>query len=110
MSKKEPKANKVTMPEQPKPKTEMYMGVKGEGDTVVHMPKGAKAKYVQVEAKQPKAEKMVNPGYVMNRRNHNVTLSYNGDAMIVAPRQRAKVADLDKLGALLSGVTMYKAV
>ena len=53
-------------------------------------------------AKEPEAK--VRPATVINKLNHNATLSYNGLAMVVAPQARAEIADYEKLGALPRGV------
>lgn len=95
---------KLKVRDEAKPKNNLYVGVKGEGDTAVHVNK--KSGSLQVEAKEQGNVLLEKPVVVFNRLPHDVTLSYNGSAMIVAPRMRAPVANVDKLGALPKGVTL----
>lgn len=43
-------------------------------------------------------------GLVVSRKNHPVTLAYDGKALIIPPRGRCKIKDKRKLGLLPHGV------
>jgi hypothetical protein len=49
-----------------------------------------------------------NPGTVMSRLDHDITISYEGMAMVIPPRGKIPVADTQKLGALPTGVQVVK--
>jgi len=49
-------------------------------------------------------EKEVKPGWIVNRNHHEVTLSYDGEAMIIPPRGKEKICNVDKLGGLAPNV------
>lgn len=87
------------------PRNNIFLGVKGEPDTTIHV--GVNNNFLQAADTpvEPK-EAVTNPALVINRLPHNVTISYEGKAMIVAPRERARIANLNKLGALPKGVTV----
>jgi len=55
------------------------------------------------------AEKMVKPGHVVSRLDHQVTLSYNGEGMCVPPRGKELVANTDLIGALPRGIFIIPA-
>lgn len=73
----------------------------------VHQGKG-KAEFYQGKDKpsDKKPEAMLKPAIVMNRLPHDATIAYDGRAMKISPRQRSKIANMDKLGALPKGVTV----
>lgn len=49
-------------------------------------------------------EALTAPAMVISRLNHPATLSYDGLSMIIPPRGREKIANMNKLGALPQGV------
>ena len=65
--------------------------------------KGANEFY-QHAAKEVEAEERTKPGYVINGNNHPITLSYNGEALVMAPKGKEIIANADKLGGLAKGV------
>lgn len=82
-------------------------------------PKAEKKVYAQGE-KIPMSEHpafkgapaMPNPGKLVSRLDHAVTISYEGRGMMIPPRAQGKnavvIADINKLGALPSGVQCLK--
>lgn len=58
------------------------------------------------------APEMPNPGRLVSRLDHAVTISYNGEGLVIPPRAQGKkaviVADIAKLGAYPSGVQLLK--
>ena len=70
----------------------------------------SKGNYYQsapAEAKAP--EEMLDPGYLVSRQNHPVTLSYEGEALVIPPRGRVRIANKAKLGGLTMGVAFIPA-
>lgn len=56
---------------------------------------------------ESEVEKMTKPGSVVSQKDHNITISYNGESIIIPPRAgvgERRVANIDKLGALPRGV------
>lgn len=49
-------------------------------------------------------EEMLNPGTIISRLDHSVTLSYEGAGMMLPPRGRLVIANLAKLGAIPKGI------
>lgn len=96
MSKKEAKSTKV--------EKKMFLGVQGEPSSYIQL-KGQSKAFVAAPEVQ-KVEPLVRPGHVINRMNHNMTITYDGEAMVIAPRAREKVADIEKLGSLPHGVVV----
>lgn len=45
-------------------------------------------------------EKEVAPAWIMNKVNHSITLSYNGDALVMPPNGKEKIANVNLLGAI----------
>jgi hypothetical protein len=100
MAKKEPKAVK------PAEKQKVFVGVRGEPDSVIESVRGKVKFATGVDPAKPEKEKMLRPGLVINNQIHNLTLSYNGIAMVVPPRGRVKIADIQKLGGLPKGAQL----
>jgi len=46
------------------------------------------------------------PAELINRNSHPVTLSYNGEALIINPRERVRINNVGKLGGLCVGVLL----
>lgn len=90
-------------------KPKMALGIKGERGSVVMMenPK-SKSPSVQIVSEKKEMEKQEYPARIRNSRYHPVTLSYEGKALVMAPRQEVKVADYRKLGSLSAGVVILK--
>ena len=73
-----------------------------------HTPKG-KNEYIQGKDKGAvKKEEVKNPGVLISRLSHPVTISYNGEGMLIPARGRSKVADTNKIGALPKGIFLKK--
>ena len=53
-------------------------------------------------------EERKNPAKLISLMNHPIRLAYNGQGMMLSPRQKMVVADHEKLGALPKGVMMVK--
>ena len=53
-----------------------------------------------------KTEELPNPCNVKSRLNYPVTISYNGEALVIPPRGNCKVADRNKIGAIPKGVVI----
>jgi len=69
--------------------------------------KGAKEFYQGADVKVDEDKKPIlrsKPGYVINGNNHPITLSYNGEAMVLAPKAKEIIANSDLLGGLAKGV------
>jgi hypothetical protein len=49
-----------------------------------------------------------NPGMLMSRLDHSVTISYEGHAMVIPPRGRINIGNTAKLGAIPTGVHLQK--
>jgi hypothetical protein len=54
----------------------------------------------------PEDEKLVAPAWVLNKVNHPITLSYGGNALVLPPNGREKVANAGLLGAIPAMVTI----
>lgn len=58
------------------------------------------------------APDMPNPGKLVSRLDHAVTIAYNGEGLVVPPRAQGKhavvIADVNKLGAIPSGLQLLK--
>lgn len=79
------------------------------------------AEQVEAKGKTPMMElpafknnpALPNPGKLISRLDHAVTIAYNGEGLVIPPRAQGKnailVADKAKLGALPSGVECIKA-
>lgn len=56
---------------------------------------------------------LTNPGKLISRLDHAVTISYNGEGLVIPPRAQGKnavlVADVAKLGAYPNGIQLIKA-
>jgi hypothetical protein len=62
------------------------------------------AEFYQHEVAEPEMEKRSKPGYLINNNNHPITLSYDGEALVLAPKAKEVIANADKLGGLAKGV------
>ena len=83
----------------------IFVGIKGEADSFVES--RGMAKFVSGVGPAPApAEEMSEPAIVINRLDHPMTLSYGGDAMVVPPRGRVKIASVQKLGGLPKGIQL----
>lgn len=60
--------------------------------------------YYQLPAKEIELEEKTNPCILINRNNHPVILSYNGEVLKLSPRERALINNSNKLGGLCTGV------
>jgi len=49
-----------------------------------------------------------NPGTLASRLDHSATVAYDGQGMVLPPRSRLKVGNIEKLGALPAGVQLIK--
>jgi len=70
--------------------------------------KDSRHQYVQYSGEMPKVEEKRNPATVINRFPHPMTLSYEGNAMILPPRSRNKIADSEKLGHIPKGIMLVR--
>jgi hypothetical protein len=60
-------------------------------------------------AKMPKNDLPGFTGELWSRLDHAVTISYNGEAMVLPPRaKKQRIPNIKKLGALPSGITLIK--
>jgi hypothetical protein len=82
------------------------VGVLGDSSSfrIVGAKQAKGAGYFQSHQEQAKPEKRIRPGYLISRMDHPVTLSYHGEALVLAPRARVVIADGAKLGGLAPGV------
>lgn len=62
--------------------------------------------YYQGMPSEDDSEKRSKPGRLINRQNHPVTLSYNGEALVIPPKGLVVIANSDKLGGLAAGVVL----
>ena len=49
-------------------------------------------------------EERLHPAKLINKMNHPIQLSYNGIGMMLSPREKVEIANLNKLGSLPRGV------
>lgn len=70
-----------------------------------HESKGS-LKFFQGKAEEIKHEKLVKPAYVVSRLDHPVTISYNGESIIIPPRGRELVANYLLIGAIPKGISV----
>lgn len=54
----------------------------------------------------PEEEKETKPGMIVSRLDHPVSLSYSGEGMMLPPRGKEKIANINKLGKLPAGVSL----
>lgn len=94
---------------------EIKIGVKGDPSSFKAVgldgaikSKGAK-EYFQFAAAEKEVEKRTKPGHLINRNNHDVTLSYAGEALVIPPRGKALIPNVEKLGGLAPGVVFVPA-
>ena len=92
-----------------KPKSEgktVSIGIKGDPQSFVVSDRGM-AKFASgVNKKKPELEKENSPAIVINRLMHPMTLSYDGEAMVVPPRGKVRIANQEKLGGLPQGMQL----
>lgn len=51
---------------------------------------------------------MKKSGFIVSRLDHPVIISYNGEGLLVSPREKVKVKDTSLLGALPKGISIIK--
>lgn len=83
------------------PKNKILVGIKGEPDSFVES--RGMVKFYSAAGDKEELEDLVAPAYVTNRFDHNLTLVYDGNAMIIPPRGKVKIANMNKLGSLPKG-------
>jgi len=86
----------------------MKIGLKDDPTSFKEVSLGQRT-FIQGKSKQAipnMADPCIRPGKVISRLKHNVTLSYMGEGMIIAPHARRMVNDIEKLGAIPSGITV----
>lgn len=86
-------------------KPNIFIGIKGERGSFTQS-KGDNKFYQGVDPLASEVEKITEPATVISRLDHTITLTYNGDAMLVSPRERKRIADIKKLGAIPKGITV----
>jgi hypothetical protein len=62
--------------------------------------------YQGATASKVEEEVEVNPGLVRSSVDQPMTLTYNGDGMMLPPRGSLKIANINKLGKLPGGVSL----
>lgn len=82
----------------------MKVGIKGNPASFVEVKRNALPKKNPPPA--PNRDPKIRPGKVISRLKHNVTLSYLGEGMVIPAQGRYLVNDVQKLGAIPSGVTV----
>lgn len=91
-------------------KAKLELGVKGDPSTNMELTKG-KVQFISGrDAEKPELEESVAPAWVRNSLDHNMTLSYGGDAMVVPPRGKVKIPNMQKMGGLPKGLVMIPIV
>lgn len=78
------------------------IGIKGEPDTFQDIQRETPV----LESPKLEEDKDLRPAIVVSSLDHQVILSYDGESMVVPPRGRQKVFNLDKLGAKPKGITV----
>ena len=102
--------NKLNVRDAAKSKNNYYIGIKGESDTVIYKGnKKSKSQGIQVAAKPKELEEKSHPALIRNSMIHPVELSYEGKMIRLSPRERVKIANYNKLGALPRGVYLIKS-
>lgn len=107
MAKKDKEQN---MDKSEKPKSDgkpsVSIGIKGDPKSFSVSDRGL-AKFASgVDKEKPEVEAEVSPAIVINRLPHPMTLSYGGEAMVVPPRGKVKIANIEKLGGLPKGMQL----
>lgn len=105
MSKKVEIAKKEEVKVQAK-NPKLFLGIKGEPTTFAEVKKQGERYFQGLDGAASVQEALVRPAMVINRNNHNITLAYDGEAIIIPPRGREKIADFEKLGRLPVGITV----
>lgn len=90
-------------------KSKIELGVKGDQTSFSVLAQYPKSKgsveFYQATSAPADIEDRVKPAELINRNSHPITLSYDGEALVLPPRGREIIGNLEKLGGLAPGVT-----
>lgn len=80
----------------------IFVGIKGEKmDLTDSTPKRKPRKSVKL-----KPENIIKPVRVSSQVNYPITIKYGDDSIVVSPRAKLKLADINKLGTLPKGIVV----
>lgn len=86
------------------PKARIQVGIAGDPASFVES--RGMTKVISAKPDEVETEEMVSPAILINRLDHNMVLSYGGEAMMIPPRGRRKIANTMKLGGLPKGIQL----
>lgn len=87
-------------------KMQLQVGIKGDPNSFKNVKSDVKP---QPQSPAPSQEKLIEPGHLINRMNHPVTLSYGGEALVIPARGRVYIMNSQKLGGLAMGIVFVKS-
>jgi hypothetical protein len=86
--------------------SKVFVGLQGEPGSFVESTRGQTQFVSGVDKTSIEQEVLVSPALLINKLDHPMTISYEGLAMIVPPRGRVKVANMQKVGGYPKGMQL----